>query len=53
MEKDFHHHLVYALAKVVGFNKKIEGSDETEAEIIAYASQYVDDNRGKIHLGLT
>jgi hypothetical protein len=44
MEKDFHHHLVYALAKVVGFNKKIEGSDETEAEIIAYASQYVDDN---------
>lgn len=44
MEKDFHHHIVYTLAKVAGFDKKIENSDETEAEIIAYASQYVDDN---------
>lgn len=44
MEKDFHHHIIYALAKLAGFDKKIDGSDETEAEIIAYASQYVDDN---------
>ena len=44
MEKDFHHHIIYALAKMAGFDKKIQGSDETEAHIIAYSSQYVDDN---------
>lgn len=37
MEKDFHHHIIYALAKMSGF-------DRGEAKIIAYASQYVDDN---------
>ena len=36
MEKDFHHHIIYALAKISGFDKK--------AKTIAYASQYVDDN---------
>lgn len=44
MEKDFHHHIIYALAKVAGYDKAVDGSDETEAKIIAYASQYVDDN---------
>jgi len=30
--------------KIAGYDKKIAGTDETEAKIIAYASQYVDDN---------
>ena len=44
MEKDFHHHIIYTLAKLSGFNRKMKGYDESEAKIIAYASQYVDDN---------
>jgi hypothetical protein len=35
MEKDFHYYLIYALAKVTG---------STHPEIIAYASQFTDDN---------
>ena len=35
MEKDFHYYIVYALAKLACLNN---------AEIIAYASQFVDDN---------
>ncbi len=35
MEKDFHYNLVYSLVKMTGYNK---------ADIIAYASQFVDDN---------
>ena len=42
MEKDFHHHLIFALAHKAGFNKK--KGDRTEAHVVAYASQYVDDN---------
>lgn len=44
MEKDFHHHIIYALAKIAGYDKKVAETGETEARIIAYASQYVDDN---------
>lgn len=35
MEKDFHYYLVYSMAKMTGYEK---------ADIIAYASQFVDDN---------
>ncbi len=35
MEKDFHYNLVYSMAKMTGYEK---------ADIIAYASQFVDDN---------
>lgn len=35
MEKDFHYYLTYALAKITGLNKP---------EIVAYSSQFVDDN---------
>jgi hypothetical protein len=35
MEKDFHYYLVYSMAKVTGCD---------DADIIAYASQFVDDN---------
>lgn len=35
MEKDFHYSLVYSIAKMTGYKK---------ADIIAYASQFVDDN---------
>ena len=35
MEKDFHYYLIYAIAKTTGFEK---------AEVIATASQFVDDN---------
>lgn len=37
MQKDFHYYVIYALAKEVGY-------DDNDAYIIAYASQYVDDN---------
>jgi hypothetical protein len=37
LQKDFHYDIVYALAKEAGYTI-------TEANIIAYASQYVDDN---------
>ena len=37
MQKDFHYDIIYALAKVAGYS-------DNEANIIAYASQYVDDN---------
>ena len=50
MEKDFHHHIIYTLAKFAGFDKNIEGTDETEAKVIAYASQYVDDNCKRVYL---
>lgn len=36
MNKDFHYHTIYFVATKAGFSKK-------ESEIIAYASQYVDD----------
>lgn len=35
MEKDFHYYMIYALAKVAGLQKP---------DVIAYASQFVDDN---------
>ncbi|MDY6881650.1 MAG: DUF6765 family protein [Thermodesulfobacteriota bacterium] len=35
MEKDFHYHLIYSIVKMTEFH---------DAEIIAYASQFVDDN---------
>jgi len=35
MEKDFHYHLIFAIARITGFEK---------AEIIAVSSQFVDDN---------
>jgi len=35
MEKDFHYYLIYAIAKITGFEK---------ADIIATSSQFVDDN---------
>jgi hypothetical protein len=37
MQKDFHYDIIYALAKVAGYA-------DSEANIIAYASQYTDDN---------
>ncbi len=37
MQKDFHYDIVCTLAKVAGYS-------DNEANIIAYASQYVDDN---------
>jgi len=37
MQKDFHYDIIYALVKAAGYA-------DTEANIIAYASQYVDDN---------
>ena len=44
MQKDFHHATTYVLARLAGF-------DHPEADVIAYASQYVDDatNTGVIH----
>lgn len=35
MEKDFHYYITYSIAKLTGFDK---------ADIIAYSSQFVDDN---------
>jgi len=43
MKDDFHYYLIYALAAKTGWNNDL-GNEETEADIIAYASQYVDDN---------
>lgn len=43
MKLDFHFYLVYALAERSGFNRRTDGG-EREAWIMAYASQYVDDN---------
>lgn len=37
MQKDFHYNIIYALTKEAGYK-------DSEALIIAYASQYVDDN---------
>jgi len=37
MEKDFHYHIIYSLARCTGFERE-------EAWIIAYSSQFVDDN---------
>jgi len=37
MQKDFHYDIIYALAKAAGYA-------DNDAHIIAYASQYVDDN---------
>ena len=37
MEKDFHFYVTYALAETAGFSPE-------ESHIIAYSSQYVDDN---------
>jgi hypothetical protein len=37
MQKDFHYYVIYALAKEAGYS-------DNDAYIIAYASQYVDDN---------
>jgi len=44
MEKDFHHHIIYALARISGFGKKPKKGQGDQSKIIAYASQYVDDN---------
>jgi len=43
MKLDFHFYLIYALAERSGFRQLTEHG-EKEALIIAYASQYVDDN---------
>jgi len=43
MKIDFHFYLVYALARWAGF-EGVNANGEKEAQIIAYASQYVDDN---------
>jgi len=37
MQKDFHYHVIYTLAKEAGY-------DDNDAYVMAYASQYVDDN---------
>lgn len=37
MQEDFHYYVAYAIAKEAGFSKK-------KSHLIAYASQYVDDN---------
>ncbi len=37
MQRDFHYYVVYALAKEAGYG-------DNEANVIAYASQYADDN---------
>ncbi len=37
MEKDFHYHFIYSLARLSGFSME-------EAEIVAFSSQFVDDN---------
>ena len=37
MEKDFHYYVIYALAETAGYSPE-------DSRIIAYASQYVDDN---------
>jgi hypothetical protein len=37
MQKDFHYDIIYAIAKEAGYK-------DDEAYIIAYSSQYVDDN---------
>ncbi|OGP91184.1 MAG: hypothetical protein A2156_02665 [Deltaproteobacteria bacterium RBG_16_48_10] len=51
MKIDFHFYLVYALAKKCGFDREI-GNGETESQLIAYASQYVDDNNESQVIGL-
>ncbi|GBE00860.1 MAG TPA: hypothetical protein ENH28_07675 [Euryarchaeota archaeon] len=43
MQKDFHYDIVYALAREAGYKDK-------EAYIIAYASQYVDDNTDREYI---
>jgi len=40
MQKDFHYHVAYVLAKLSGYDKK-------QRTVVAYASQYVDDNTGR------
>ena len=37
MQKDFHYHVIYALAKEAGYF-------DNDIYVIAYYSQYVDDN---------
>ncbi len=44
MEKDFHFYVTYALANKAGFS-------EADSSIIAYASQYVDDNNESQYSG--
>lgn len=51
MKDDFHYCLIYALAKKAGWDNVL-GNDETEADIIAYASQYVDDNTESQAIGV-
>jgi hypothetical protein len=50
MKIDFHFYLVYALAERAGFNRPL-ALGETEADIVAYASQYVDDNNENRDIG--
>ncbi len=50
MQIDFHYHLIYVLAEQAGFNRD-SGNGEMEAGIIAYASQYVDDNNDNQVIG--
>ncbi len=52
MKIDFHFYLIYALAEKCGFNRD-KGNGETEAQVIAYASQYVDDNNERQVIGST
>jgi hypothetical protein len=51
MNIDFHYYLTFFLAERAGFNRKII-SGETEAEIVAYASQYVGDNDERQIMGV-
>jgi hypothetical protein len=50
MKIDFHFYLIYALATRCGFDRKLDNG-KTESYIIAYASQYVDDNNGNQVIG--
>ena len=51
MKDDFHYYLIYALAEKAGWDNDL-GNEETEAAIIAYASQYVDDNTESQAIGV-
>lgn len=46
MQIDFHHGVTYVTARLAGF-------DDREAEIVAYAAQYVDDATNSGLIGFT
>jgi hypothetical protein len=52
MKIDFHFYLIYLLTDRCGFDRELEDG-KTESHIIAYASQYVDDNNGNQVIGPT